>query len=176
MSPEMAASVVALPSEEAHSEALLYHLSTRISNISKPAGEHINVDPIQSGKTGHVMHSIWGPSAPFRMASLSGMPVHEFWRAAVGSQDSLVQAVLMDMQEHVHGPGTTKLAILGMCAVKAPAALATSQKQTSFGAECSPDLILLTQLLKQLLKIPVTLMEDNPYSRLTQLFCKSLGE
>ena len=173
MSPEMAASIVALPSEEARSEALLYHLSTRISNISKPAGEHINIDPIQSGKTGHVMHSIWGPSAPFQMASPSGMPVHEFWRAAVGSQDSLVQAVLMDMQEHIHGPGTTKLAIPGMCAVKAPAALATSQKQTSFRAECSPDLILLTQLLKQLLKIPVTLMENNPYSRLTQLFCKS---
>ena len=101
------------------------------------------------------------------------MPVHEFLRAAVGSQDCLVQTVLMDMQEHIHGLGSTKLPILGMCIVKALTALTTSQKQTNFRAECSPDLILLTQLLKQLLKVPIALMEDNPYSRLTQLFCKS---
>jgi len=72
-------------SPEVAGEAMRYHLETRVSNVSKPNSEHMELGPVQSG-LGHNLSEVWGPDAPFQIGSPSGMPVHRWYRAQVGPQ------------------------------------------------------------------------------------------
>ena len=59
-------SALAQVSTAVAAEAMRYHLETRVSNLSKPNAEHMELGPIQGGQ-GHHLREIWGAEAPFQM-------------------------------------------------------------------------------------------------------------
>ena len=54
MSADMAESVLLLGPGKARDEALLYHATTRLANLSLPAGEHLELEKIQCGSGYHL--------------------------------------------------------------------------------------------------------------------------
>ena len=65
MSPEMAASIVALPSKETRSQTLMYHLSTHISNIGNQIRESWTRDALNLRSFSSISNglSLWYASA-----------------------------------------------------------------------------------------------------------------
>lgn len=166
LTPEMACTILTLDTVEGRRDAALYHLETRLANLSKPGGEHIELDPIQNG-AGAFLRSMWGPEAPHRCASPSGMPVWEWYRAVVGPADGFLSGTLMDLGDEVQIPkGRT---IHNCCPFTSLGGLVTSHCNRSSIAEFSPSYRLAQQSFQQMASLPTQLLLDHPGSRLTEL-------
>jgi hypothetical protein len=166
MDSSQAAAISALTNPVVRAEALLHFLHTRVSNLVRPNGEHLNSTRVQTGAGMHGFN-MWDAEAPYQIAAPSGLEAKQWFRAAVGPADAFVSGLLIDLGDQVKFPdGTTQR---NMCGILAVAALARSAKPRSHRPECDPGFVLLMQCLQCALEIPESLLLDNLNSRLTEV-------
>ena len=98
-----AAAISALTNPVVRAEALMHFLHTRVSNLVRPNGEHLNATRV---KTGAGMHgfSMWDAEAPYQIAAPSGLEAKQWFRAAVGPADAFVSGLLIDLGDQVKFP------------------------------------------------------------------------
>ena len=147
-------------------------MQTRLTNLCKGAGEHLDLGPIQSGVGCH-LDFIWGPKAPFQLASPSGMRVVAWYRANVGPPDAFFAGTAMDLgDEVVLQSGDI---IPNLCPIKAIAGSLVSARPRSHIPEFSPDVYLWWRVVQDVCSIPRESLKRNPGSRTTDLVCQ-MGE
>ena len=153
MPAEMAKSVLLLGSGAARDEALLYHATTRLANLSLPAGEHLELERIQGG-SGHHLRSLWSQEGPFMPASPSGMPTTEWLRGHVGPRGAFLSGMFINM------PGDLELKLLGKTlhmfySFNSAASLLISTKHQAHVPGREPNVRIAAQAFRQVAAIPV---------------------
>jgi len=157
MDPPMIANLAGLQ-REARSEALLYHVSTRLQNLAKRGGEHLPVTTIQQG-SGKSLVVSWPKSAHTKLAACSGEPAHQWFSGLVGHANEFFRAEWADMGETVQIPGGRSLGSL--CALCAVAGSATQSKPQPHRPGLEASFILLMQTLQQLVSTDIQALHDE---------------